>query len=54
MIWKKRKFLKQSIGFFSIIFLSKPFTGANSYLKKRFKIYKNKYAKIWILDSNDS
>lgn len=54
MLWNKRKFLKQTIGFFSIILLTKPFLNSNNYLKKKIKIYKKKYTKIWILDSNDS
>ena len=50
----KRKFLKQSLSFFSIILLSSFYNKSNYFLKNKLKIYKKKYAKVWILDVNDS
>lgn len=50
----KRNFLKKSIGFISVLILSTPFINNNNYIKKKFKIYKKKYAKVWVLDINDS
>ena len=50
----RRKFLKHSIGFLTIIILMKPFINGKNYIKKKIKIYKKKYAKIWILEVDDS
>tara|TARA_B100000963_G_scaffold124431_1_gene108606 strand:+ start:1217 stop:1378 length:162 start_codon:yes stop_codon:yes gene_type:complete len=49
----RRKFFKYSLGFFSLL-LSKNYLAVEYNLKKKIKIYKKKYAKIWILDVNDS
>tara|TARA_B110000503_G_C7119371_1_gene401782 strand:+ start:165 stop:329 length:165 start_codon:yes stop_codon:yes gene_type:complete len=50
----KRNFLKSSLSFFLITFISSPVLIQKNYLKNRFKTYKKKYSKIWILDINDN
>ena len=49
----RRKFFKYSLAFFFLL-LSKSYIAINYNFKKKIKIYKKKYAKIWILDVNDS
>ena len=50
----RRKFLKNAMGFLTVIILTKPFIIGKNYLKKKIKVYKKRYAKIWILDIDDS
>jgi hypothetical protein len=50
----RRNFLKHSIGFLTILILTKPFINSKNYIKKKIKVYKKKYTKIWILDVDDS
>lgn len=49
----RRKFFKYSLGIFSLL-LTKNYLAVEYNLKKKIKIYKKKYAKVWILDVNDS
>jgi len=50
----RRKFLKLSLGLISAIFLFKPINHSKNYLNKKYKVYKKKFAKVWMLDINDS
>tara|TARA_Y200000002_G_C22372579_1_gene533761 strand:- start:466 stop:639 length:174 start_codon:yes stop_codon:yes gene_type:complete len=50
---KKRTFLK-NIFKTSLLIFSLPVLTINNFYKKKKKIYKKKFSKIWILDINDS
>ena len=50
----RRRFLKQSLSLLAVLILTNPFIDGKNHIKKNIKIYKKKYAKIWILDINDS
>ena len=54
MIKNKRKFIKKSLSFFLIPFITIPILRKENYFKNKFKTYKKKYSKIWILDINDN
>tara|TARA_B110000902_G_scaffold243788_1_gene296395 strand:- start:552 stop:716 length:165 start_codon:yes stop_codon:yes gene_type:complete len=50
----KRNFLKSSLSFFLITFITSPVLIQKNYFKNKLKTYKKKYSKIWILDINDN
>jgi len=50
----KRKFIKTLFSIFAIPIIFKPFIANKNYFQNKFKIYKKKYSKIWILDLNDN
>ena len=54
----RRKFLKLSINYSSILILSLAFF-TNNYISKKIRlikktVYKKKFSKVWILEINDS
>ncbi len=50
----KRIFIKSSLSLFLLTVMSEPILNQKNYFINKFKTYKKKYSKIWILDINDN
>jgi hypothetical protein len=51
----KRIFIKSSLSLFLLtVMMSEPILNQKNYFINKFKTYKKKYSKIWILDINDN
>ena len=50
----KRSFLKNTLSLVVLSFFFKPIIEQKNFIKNKFKMYKRKYSKVWILDIDDN
>jgi len=50
----KRIFIKSSLSLFLLTFLNNPILNQKKLFINKFKTYKKKYSKMWILDIDDN